>query len=165
MSETTQTPATEPEVTTTPAAATPAPAATEAPKKKPGILSVAASVMRDKAILSENLTAALTRAETAETALAELQTQFDAQSAELTELRKVETVLNGKVDTLQTEQQTVAEKATDIVASTGIPATDLPEQTAGQPETLETLRAQIAASSDPAEKAALAAKCREIRFA
>lgn len=168
----TATPAPVAQEPSTPASA-PAPAVGEAPSpapaaeepKKPSILTTAKSLMRSKGDLQTKLSAALTRAETAETALAAAEATIETQTTELTELREVKEVLNGKVTDLAASQQTITAKAVDLVASTGIPAADLPAQASADTETLETLRAKISASSDPSEKATLAAKCRELRFA
>ena len=135
----------------------------EAPK--PTILQRAQALVKSKPVIQAE-------ASNFKKQLAESQEQLaqaEATIISLTEEKEAlsaENVAIGKVVTqLEEQEKTVTQKATSLVARTGLPPEELPAQeTEGdEPNSVAGLEKQIEATDDPVEQGRLAKAIRELR--
>jgi chromosome segregation ATPase len=103
------------------------------------------------------------RAERAEEALDKSQLDQEQLAADLAELRTRLEAATAATTALEASiPDRVKAEAINLAASAGIPAADLPAADAGHAETVDSLRAKLAAA-DPREKYAIASQIRALR--
>jgi len=137
--------------------------AAEEPEAVPTLLQRAQALVKSKPALqaeASDLKKQLAQALDDNALLTARVSELEEEAVNLnTELTSVEAV----VSTLEAERKTAFQEATEMVAATGVPAADLPEQEAEPDETLATLEASLSAATDPREKGKIAAKIRTMR--
>lgn len=135
----------------------------EAPK--PTILQRAQALVKSKPVIQAEASNFKKQLGEAQEQLA----QAEATIISLTEEKEAlsaENVAIGKVVTqLEEQEKTVTQKATSVVAATGLPPEELPAQeTEGdEPNSVAGLEKQIEATDDPVEQGRLAKAIRELR--
>jgi len=155
-----------------------------APAPKPGLLASITGALSGKNRAETELAASSAKVDELETELIQAATGLAALTSERDTLKADVASLTSHLDALAAERaslsaevaalqaaaktadQLAAAKTQDIVARLGVPAPSLvASDSGGTPETLEDVRKKIAATSDPKEKALLAARARALRAA
>jgi hypothetical protein len=122
-----------PAVAATPAVDAPAiaaPAAPAVPVATGGLVDRILASVKSKGDMQAEVTQFRTRAETAESELARVQGELATANSELTKLRLEQKQIQDALTAAENDKKTVAAAAADIVAQTGIPAAELPAQSA-----------------------------------
>ena len=132
--------------------------AEETPATKPSIFTRAAAVLKSR----ENLSADLATVRNELASANETITRLTAENEDLSMRAAAGEAFATRVAELESERATVSQSAARIAASSHVSPDDLPE-TSDDIETLDTVRTQIAAETDPKKRSILAKRARELR--
>ena len=125
---------------------------------KPSIFDRAASVLKGR----QNLSAEITELRAHLNAANERNDALVIENADLAKRAAAGEAFAHRVAELESERSTVSQAAARIAASSHVEPADLPE-TSDDIETLESVRSQMAETSDPKERSRLAKRARVLR--